>query len=483
MKRVWMYFTAALVLVILTTGAAFGLEPVATGGTLSCCVDWLEGFTAHLDGIALATAVAPALTEELKKKLAELSELQKKQFEDLLPRIEAGEKAGTGVADLKEQIEKINGEVAKAVDGIEQARKEANDRQDKLEKLVKDGPGGAKKVDPVSAAFISKALPDEAAHKTAEIKQRTGAVEIKGGAEQWMTKNISSASGSGAALTDSLRLPGVITQPEDRLAVQALIPRTFTQNQRVDYVRELVYTDLTATVAESTGTGDLQTKPQGNITFELVTEAMKTIAQWIPASRQILHFSNRTQLQSYIDRRLRERVLLELEDQVLLGGGTGNDMTGLVTDATAYNRGYANIAGAAPTFIDTLRRAITQLQLVNYSATGIVLNPADWEEIELTKAATFLSYIFANPQQAAVPRMWGVPVVPSNRMTENKFLIGDFASGAELFVGMDVTVEVSREHASFFTQNMVAILAEMFATLAIYRPEGFIYGGGLNADS
>ena len=37
------------------------------------------------------------------------------------------------------------------------------------------------------------------------------------------------------------------------------------------------------------------------------------------------------------------------------------------------------------TKIDTIRRAITQVRLSQYRATGIVLHPDDWEEIELTK--------------------------------------------------------------------------------------------------
>lgn len=417
--------------------------------------------------------------------------LQKEQFENVEKKIMEGLAKAQPVSDLMEKSNKLSTDVAKTLDEIQKLTEQLGTEKTALNKRLDDfeskygdvDTAGGRQSKSLGSEFLEKAFPNgEADHKKAVDRQRVESVAFKDGAERFVQKNISTATGSGRVLGDSLRIPGVVTQPEDDLVVQTAIPRTFTPNRTIDYVRELVFTDLTATVAESTGTGDLQTKPQGNITFELITETMTTIAQWIPASRQVLQFSNRTQLQSYIERRLRQRVLLELEDQVLLGDGTGNNMTGLITDASAYNRGYANIQSAAPTELDTLRRSITQLQLLNYTTDRFILNPADWENIALLKD-TQLRYIFVDPAMMTQPRVWGIPVSPSNRMTEGKFLTGALAQCCELFIGMDVTVEISREHASFFIQNMVAILAEMYALLAIYRPEGLVYGGLTNADS
>jgi hypothetical protein len=41
----------------------------------------------------------------------------------------------------------------------------------------------------------------------------------------------------------------------------------------------------------------------------------------------------------------------------------------------------------------------------------------------------------------------------------------------------DATIEVSREHASFFIQNMAAILVEERLGLTVFRSEALIYGG------
>lgn len=435
----------------------------------------------------------PSTETMLAEAVEKLQKVQKEQFEKLEPAILEKLEKGKPFADLAEQGEKASANATKAVDEVNKlAQQLTEEKKALMERLDEfetkfgnvDWRGGARSKG-LGAEYLEKRFPNgEADHQAAHDKQRAEAIVVKGAGEAWMLKQnmISGATGSGEALQDSLRLPGVIVQPEDSLVVQSAIPRTFISNRTIDYVRELLFTNNTATVAESTDLSSPVNKPSGNITFELKTATMTTIAQWIPASRQILLFSNRTQLQSYIDRRLRDKVLSELEDQVLLGDGTGTDMEGLVTVATSYNRGYANIQSAAPTQLDTLRRSVTQLQLANYSTDRFILNPADWEAIALLKD-TQLRYVLSDPAFSTTPRVWGIPVSPSNRMTEGKFLSGALAQVSELFIGSDVTVEISREHASFFIQNMVAILAEMIATLAVYRPEGLIFGGLTNASS
>jgi HK97 family phage major capsid protein len=70
------------------------------------------------------------------------------------------------------------------------------------------------------------------------------------------------------------------------------------------------------------------------------------------------------------------------ENQLLNGGGTGTDLNGIYTQATAYS---APITVAAPTKIDVLRLRCCRRSLAEYPATGIVLHPTDWATIELTK--------------------------------------------------------------------------------------------------
>jgi HK97 family phage major capsid protein len=59
-----------------------------------------------------------------------------------------------------------------------------------------------------------------------------------------------------------------------------------------------------------------------------------TIAHYVLATKQIL--DDVPQLQSYIDGRLRYGLMYVEEGQLLNGGGTGTDLNGINTQATAF---------------------------------------------------------------------------------------------------------------------------------------------------
>jgi HK97 family phage major capsid protein len=69
-----------------------------------------------------------------------------------------------------------------------------------------------------------------------------------------------------------------------------------------------------------------------------------------------------------------------------------------------------------------------------------------------------------------------VPVVESDSITEGYFLVGAFRLGAQIWDREGVSIRVSEHHASYFIQNLVAILAEERFALTVYRPEAFVYG-------
>jgi HK97 family phage major capsid protein len=60
-------------------------------------------------------------------------------------------------------------------------------------------------------------------------------------------------------------------------------------------------------------------------------------------------------------------------------------------------------------------------------------------------------------------------------MPAGKFLVG-VRNEAAVYDRQQASIEVSREHASFFVQNMVAILCEERLALACYHGSAFIYG-------
>jgi HK97 family phage major capsid protein len=212
------------------------------------------------------------------------------------------------------------------------------------------------------------------------------------------------------------------------------------------------------------------TKPESNITFTLENAPVVTLAHWIPVSRQVL--DDAPQLQSYVNGRLMYGMKLIEEDQLLNGDGLTGNISGLLDSGnfTAYNR---HVTG--DTNIDTLRRAITQAALSEFTADSIVLNPQDWEAIELTKN-TDESYIMANPVMMAGPTLWGKRVVATNSIQSGTFLVANFGMGAQLWDRMDAAVAISYEDGDNFKKNMATLLAEERIALTVFRPSAFISG-------
>lgn len=277
------------------------------------------------------------------------------------------------------------------------------------------------------------------------------------------------ADGSAGDLIVPQRVQGIITPPQRRMTVRDLITPGRTSVNAIQYIKESGFTNAAATVSETTGAP----KPQSDIKFDIMTTAVTTIAHWVLATKQIL--DDIPQLQSYIDGRLRYGLAYVEEGQLLNGGGTGTDLNGIYTQATAYTAPIAPTGAGVLTKIDVIRLAILQSVLAEYPANGIVLHPADWADIELTKTDDG-AYLFANPQGGVDPRLWRLPVVETPAMTIDKFLTGAFQLGAQIFDREDATVEISTEDSDNFRKNLVTIRAEERLALAVYRPECFIKG-------
>jgi HK97 family phage major capsid protein len=173
-----------------------------------------------------------------------------------------------------------------------------------------------------------------------------------------------------------------------------------------------------------------------------------------------------------VDAEMRYGLGLVEEAQLLSGSGVGQNLLGIIPQATAY---VAPITIATPTRIDMLRLGMLQAALALYPADGIVINEGDWAGIELTKT-TEGSYLFSNPQGSVGQRLWGLPVVATPAMALDAFLVGNFAIGATVYDRMGVEVLISTENVDDFEKNLATMRAEERIALAVKRPASFIVG-------
>lgn len=269
---------------------------------------------------------------------------------------------------------------------------------------------------------------------------------------------------AGTSLVPGARVAGIVAPPNRQFTIRDLIAPGRTSASSVEFVKETGFTNSAAPVAEGTQ------KPKSDLTFDLFTTPVRTLAHIFKASRQIL--DDAPALASYINARGTYGLKFVEENQILNGDGTGQNLNGIVPQAAAFNPAFAPDNETA---IDRLRLALLQVVLAEYPASGFVLNPTDWAKIELTKDLGG-NYIVGNAQSPIGPSLWGLPVVQTQAMAAGKFLTGAFNLGAQIFDRMDVEVLLSSENVDDFEKNMFTIRIEERLALAVYRDEAFVTG-------
>lgn len=275
---------------------------------------------------------------------------------------------------------------------------------------------------------------------------------------------------TGGVLTDNDYRPEIIDIARQReRSVIDLVNQSQTTVDAVEYVRMTSRTNNAAVVSEFTA-GNFGLKPESDIAFDLQTAVVKTIATWIASSRQIL--ADAPRLRQLIDNELTYMVEITLENQMLTGNGSGNNFTGILNTSGIQSRVHA-VSGARfdanDKIADSLRRAMTDLELEFYEPDGIVLHPSEAEALELTKDSTGNYVNVYDPVQM---RVWRVPVVSTAAETDGTALVGNFRLGATLWDRQQTEIRVG-EPNDYFLRNAIAVLAELRAAFAVIRPLAF----------
>lgn len=278
-----------------------------------------------------------------------------------------------------------------------------------------------------------------------------------------ITSATSDAAGSAGAGIAPQRADLVPLQ-QQTLTMRSVIPSVQMTSASVEYPAQKARTNNAGMVAEGAS------KPESDIQLELKTATAKVIAHWTKASRQVL--DDVPQLRELIDSELIYGLKVKEDAQILQGDGTGQNLLGLIPQATAF---AAQVTGVvSPQNIDVLGQALLQVTMAEFVPDAVVMHPSEWLRIRLLKDADG-NYIFGDPEVQQVPRIFGVPIVPTLGMATGKFLAGSFGQAATIFDRWDARVEVGFVNDDF-TRNLVTLLGEERLALAVKRPLAMVYG-------
>lgn len=326
---------------------------------------------------------------------------------------------------------------------------------------------------------------DEGVQKLLRDRKGHAVITIKGNqiAELMERKTIISDVVSGSAGSDTLnpvgvstsgvlqidRIPGITPEARQVLKIRDLFSARPTTMQVVDFVKVSSPMAIASPVAEAS------LKPENSLTFQSVSEKVRLLATWIPATRQVL--DDFTELMSFIKSSLPYYVNLEEELQLLSGDNTGENLHGLLSQASAFNSALLPTAAKGWNKIDVVATAIKQINIAKeIDPTFAIINSADWWDIRLTKDG-FGRYILGDPQIAVRPNIFGLDVVPTTSIATGTFIVGSGSPvAAEIRDRMDMQIEISTEHSDYFVRNLVAIRAEKRLALITKRVNSYVTG-------
>ena len=407
----------------------------------------------------------------LKTKLAET-----KKFWDDLGETDPNE-------EQKQQIDTLNKEVEELGVKVTEAKEyqDVRTRQQTMESMLSepvDRPvfpnGDARdRHQPVPQKSLGREFVE-----AAEFKDWFGSINPTGGAISDGLKIHSPAVESKALVLSSATSGGALVRrdygptvdfPLRGLTIRDVISVGQTGSNLIEFVRVTAKTRAAAVTPEATDTTGggytAAAKPEAGMTLQIVQEGVKTIPAWMPITRNVL--ADAPQLQSMIDNFLQEDVELALEDQIISGTG-GSNFTGLENTAGITPQAFAT------DMITTARKALTKVKTVGRAnATAFLLNPYDWEALDLTTATGSGVFYFGGPTTMGIKTLWGKPVVESEVIPQGTGYTGDLRQ-MMLWDRERGTIRVTDSHADFFTHNIIAILCELRAAFGILRPSAIV---------
>ena len=134
-------------------------------------------------------------------------------------------------------------------------------------------------------------------------------------------------------------------------------------------------------------------------------------------------------------------------------------------------------AGTLGNEIERIIKVIALLEIKNFSANGVVINPASWAQIAITEKSTGAGYglpgiVTITNGQLAVN---GVNVYKANWIPANKYCVGDWSMAKKVVVD-GLKVEFFEQDGDNVLRNVITARIEERNVLAFDRPDAFYYG-------
>lgn len=259
------------------------------------------------------------------------------------------------------------------------------------------------------------------------------------------------------------RKPGIVGGAVQPLTMESLFNHVPTTSNAIEFTKENVFTNSAAEAAEGAA------KAESALTWTLVNMPISTVAHWIKISRQLA--ADNAALAAYVDTRMRYGVNRRVETQLVSGDGTAPNISGIMDSGNYTAHGYADAAlGSVLKKLVLIRKIIGDLEAAGYNPDAIVLNPADWAQVEIDIFTANTNLVAFRYDEMGRPILFGRRIATAVGMTADSFAVGDFAQAGTIHDREGVIVEMSDSDSDNFTKNLITLRAERRLALATEMP-------------
>jgi len=300
-------------------------------------------------------------------------------------------------------------------------------------------------------AFMLAASSAARGMKTSPLVAR---VNVDGGLRAALVGEGGSSTGASSTVPGAPSRGVMVGQAQRPLTLLDVLPSRPVTGDAVESIR--IHTSSDADYQLEHGAAKKELDFEG----DPIRSEIATVAGWTAASRQVL--ADHVALQATVDRVIRGKVLSKLEREIVRGAGGPGEIDGLWSIATPF---VPSSSVHAENRADRIGEALMVMDAAGYSPSIVVLHPEDWFRLLVTKDQDD-GYLFGSPSAPLAPSLWSRTVVTSSSLEIGDGLVIDPAH-VTILDREQLSVQVSNQHADFFTRNLVAILAELRAGLEV----------------
>lgn len=260
---------------------------------------------------------------------------------------------------------------------------------------------------------------------------------------------------------ESIRTGRVVDYATRPIQILDIIPPGTTGAAAIVYMEETTFTNNAAEAAEA---GEFA---EAALALTERSSTVRKIAVFIPVTDEQLE--DVAGIQSYLDNRLQFMLRQRLDSQIINGTGAAPQLAGILNVS-----GIQSFARTGLHF-DALAEAMRRVRVTGRAMPNVfVIHSSDWWSVDMRLAKTDDGqYIWGHPSEPGPVRIWGLPMVETEVITEGTSLVGDFANFIQLFERTGIEVRISDSHSDYFIKGKQAIRATVRVALPTYRPSAF----------